>query len=232
VCFGTAWAICAAILGVCFAGLGVAVRQDWLGILIDKRNKISLSHVQVVLWTWLLVSAMAAAVLVTGRIDFTMNPHLYALMGITIGSLSGTVIVKGTKAGQVPHEYFQTPTAPADLSPGVAGKSNPLAAPDRMGVLNAGPKGGHQWADMVKGDEYIDRHTVDIGKVQMLLFTLLAVGGYGLAVWHYGTGFTPGGKAFTFPDLSEAMVTLLGISHAGYLTTKATPKTPKATPGT
>jgi hypothetical protein len=60
----------------------------------------------------------------------------------------------------------------------------------------------------------------------MLLFTLVLVFAYAVMMAHGFTKVagTPDPDAIlSLPRLSEGMVALLGISHAGYLTNKAVP---------
>ena len=95
--FETAWLVSAIVIVGCFAGLGVWISRHPLGILIDGRNKMSLSRLQLVLWTVLLISAFTAVALVFQTSDITLPQEVWALMGISVGSTAGSVIVKGTK---------------------------------------------------------------------------------------------------------------------------------------
>ncbi|MEM9048671.1 MAG: hypothetical protein AAGC92_08115 [Pseudomonadota bacterium] len=58
--------------------------------------------------------------------------------------------------------------------------------------------------------------TVDIGKLQMLLITLAVWASYAYALWEWKLA-THGDS---MPEISGGVVTLIGISHAGYLTVK------------
>src|SRR5215212_12078268 len=49
------------ILAVFVFGVGRALTGTWKSLLIDGRNKQSLSRLQLVLWTWLVTSSIAAA---------------------------------------------------------------------------------------------------------------------------------------------------------------------------
>jgi hypothetical protein len=133
---------------------------------------------------------------------------VWALMGISIGSTAGAVIVNGTKANQNP----------------AASMIHSAAATNRRGLLatNSLPSAA-RWSDLFKGDELVDCSSVDISKVQMFFFTVAVLYAYTGTLWSL-TPATDGSVAF--PNLSTSLVTLLGISHAGYLTVKAAPKTP------
>jgi hypothetical protein len=60
----------------------------------------------------------------------------------------------------------------------------------------------------------------------MFLFTVVLVLGYGLAVGDMLDESTAPFAAL--PAVDEGVVTLLAISHAGYLTRKALPSTPES----
>ena len=95
---------------------------------------------------------------------------------------------------------------------------------NRRGILpiNPQPKDA-RIADLFMGDELTNHNYVDISKVQLFFFTLAAISGYFYTLWRYSW---PQDGAIVFPDFSVSLVTLLGISHTGYLTVKAAPKTP------
>jgi hypothetical protein len=89
------------VIGVCIAGRA-------MGLLIDSRNRISLSTFQTILWTVILLSAfftVAAALMQTeGQLDYAFNialdQRLWALMGISVTTLAGTPLVKDVKSGR------------------------------------------------------------------------------------------------------------------------------------
>ena len=73
-------------------------------------------------------------------------------------------------------------------------------------------------SDMFQGDEVVDTAYVDLPKVQMFYFTVIGIVAYGYAV-HTAMANVYTQEAFSLPD---ALVALLGISHAAYLTSKTT----------
>jgi hypothetical protein len=208
------------VIGVLLMLIGGLIKHHPLGILIDPRNKLSLSRLQVVLWTLLIVSAFSAIALQSGNVAIYMDPELWALMAISTGSAAGAVIIKSTKAGQDPD-----PTATAVKAAPAAATAAPL------GVLVKAAK--PRFSDLFKGEEIVDSDYVDISKVQMFFFTVASIVGYTTALAHNdfcrsleaGNGAADGYTLF-FPPVSTALVTLIGISHAGYLTVKAAPHTP------
>ena len=74
------------------------------------------------------------------------------------------------------------------------------------------------WSDMFKGDYTNNAGQLDLGKVQMLYFTIVVLVVYTVALVSL---FVSTEEIHQFPALSEGMVALLGISNGGYLLTKA-----------
>lgn len=86
-----------------------------------------------------------------------------------------------------------------------------------------------KFSDIFYGDETGNVNSVALDKVQMFFFTIAILLAYGVAI---GTLLQQADLlinplGFDFPALSSSMVTLLGISHAGYLTVKSADKTKK-----
>lgn len=201
------WIVNFIVILVVYIILGVWINKTPWGILIDSRQKMSLSRFQLALWTLLLLSALFAVAWAHKTLAIELKSEVWALMGITIGSGAGAVIVKGTKEGKEPASAVRAA----------------IGATPRVGVLHQNQQVSQaSLADMFKGEEVGDHDYIDIGKVQMFFFTLAAVLGYAGALW--GWKFAAG--ALAFPPISQELLIVLGISHAGYLTIKSAPKTP------
>jgi len=82
--------------------------------------------------------------------------------------------------------------------------------------------------NMFTGDEVGNRRALDMGKVQMFFFTILVVLAYGMSLG--GLFLTTTGQIDAFPTLSESILVLLAISHAGYLAYKGVSHTETITP--
>ncbi|MFI5531774.1 hypothetical protein ACIA8O_24895 [Kitasatospora sp. NPDC051853] len=205
-----AWVISAA-LGVLLAiGLGVTIGRGPLGILIDRRGRYSLTHLQVVLWTLVVVSLIAGVVMgrlvegVEDALDLTLPAQVLGVLGISVGSAVTAKVIK-TNAD----------VRRADV---VAASSRKLKDPPRLAQVV-----------LVEEGPLADR-LVDVAKFQNLVFTVVVLAGYvGAAVVHLRSAANPAAVT-SLPDFSSTFVTLLGISHAGYLTGKAVPsgETPAA----
>lgn len=174
-------------------GLGVAGRV-W-GVLIDDRNALSISRLQLVLWTLLVLSAYLAAVLTRlaaaapDPLAVAIPEPLWWLMGISTTSLVGTPLIRSAKATR------------------------------GLVVAKATP-GEARWTDLFKGEETGNADQPDMGKIQMFYFTIIIVITYVLAV---GRAFQGGSPLDHLPPVDASMLALLGISHAGYLINKGVP---------
>ncbi|MDD1657801.1 MAG: hypothetical protein LUQ41_04990 [Methanomicrobiales archaeon] len=85
--------------------LGVFISGRRLGILIDSRNRMSLSTFQTILWTVIILSAfftVAAALVQKDRagdaFNIALDQQLWTLMGISITTLAGTPLLKDVKS--------------------------------------------------------------------------------------------------------------------------------------
>jgi hypothetical protein len=76
-------------------------------------------------------------------------------------------------------------------------------------------------ADLFAGDDIENDAYVDIGKIQMFLFTLILVVAYAVDIGKVLTAAGANSAIDKFPDLDPGMLALLAISHAGYLSYKA-----------
>lgn len=80
------------------------------------------------------------------------------------------------------------------------------------------------WGDMFRSEVVGKEKAVDLAKVQMFFFTIVVVFAYATAIY----GLLAKEAALTnplgvdFPTFSSSLNALLGLSHAGYLTVKAT----------
>jgi hypothetical protein len=81
------------------------------------------------------------------------------------------------------------------------------------------------FTDIFTGEELGNCGRLDLGKVQMFIFTLIAVVSFVSTLSGSMAANAVTVKTFTFPTLSDGLVALLGISHAGYLVDKAVDNT-------
>jgi hypothetical protein len=100
-----------------------------------------------------------------------------------------------------------------------------VAATEAEGLLhrNASPAEA-SWVDLVRGEEIGNYKLVDMSKVQMLFFTVVVVATYAgaiIALLYNVTYMQKPPAELAFPEFSETLNALLGISHGTYLSVKA-----------
>lgn len=193
------------------AVLGLSINKRLFGVLIDARGKMSLSRLQLSLWTILIVSTLFSVSIAHKTMNIIVPAEIWALMGISLGSAASAVIVKGVKSVQEPSDSFLNKIA---------------LTQNHIGLLHANTDiKSAKFIDMFKGDEVSEFEYIDISKVQMFFFTLAAWMGYVSTI--YSHKFVGDAGLITFPALSTGIVTLIGVSHTGYIAIKASDKTPK-----
>ena len=225
------WIIILGLMIFFFGLLGRSYGElRWSKILIDDRKQMSLSRFQLVLWTLVILSAYLAIVL--GRIhaiDITdpsasaalqsamiiaMPWQLIALLGISLTAVAGTSLILGTKKG-----IELTPDRASDIQDMLDKKNrrNEGTVCENKEIKDA------NFTDMFKGDEVADCATINMAKVQMFFFTIVIVVAYSLIILNLMIVKPP--VELAFPEFSQELVTVLGLSNAGYLTEKAVPST-------
>lgn len=204
------------------AVLGMYWYHSPLGILIDERNVMSLSRLQSVLWTVVVVGSYLVIVLErvkTGGIAEPLNIEidwtLWTLMGISTASLVASPFILNNKKNKEPSSSNQVQAAA--LSLGITAEELKQTC---EGILYKKSAPEHaDFMDIFQGDELADMAHLDIAKVQMFIFTMIAAISYAILQYHILITTEPG-NIVSLPVLSEGFLTILGISHAGYLTSK------------
>jgi hypothetical protein len=121
------WAISILITVLLLAIAGHEINDQWFGVLIDTRNKLSLARLQITLWTILVLTAYVtialARILAMMRneltqaqaLDIKFPPELILAMGISAASFAGSSLIKRTKT-------VRTTTIEAKATPAAAQK--------------------------------------------------------------------------------------------------------------
>lgn len=208
--------------------LGHNISGRAAGILINERKLMSLARFQMVLWTIILLSAYLAAAIariksgsIMDALSITLDQNLLGLMGISTVSLVGSPLIQANKKAETPKPEAVT-KAGEDLI-----EDQGEIAKNSQGVLYCNDEvKDAQLSDMFQGDEIGDTAFVNVAKVQMFFFTVIAALSYGMDLykWIAGPDFIQNSGAF--PLLSAGLIAILGISHAGFLANKATTHTP------
>jgi hypothetical protein len=99
------WVAVMILFVIFLAMVGVCISGRPLGLLIDSRNRVSLSTFQTILWTVVILSAFftVAAILLqagkgTSAFDIALDQQLWALMGISVTTLAGTPLIRDVKS--------------------------------------------------------------------------------------------------------------------------------------
>jgi hypothetical protein len=206
---------------ICIIGWKVNKRPS--GVLIDERNKFSLSRLQILSWTLIVLSAFATACLYNiwhnnpNPLGIAVPEELWLLMGISTAALVGSPLILNSKTKGKPDKKER------DRNKGILKSKDPSEAAKQTNKNTLMVKKDPQDAsvsDMFRGDETGNFAQVDISKIQLFYITILLLLSYLIAL---GKLLASDPGSFTqFPVVDSSMVALLGISNAGYLTYKGT----------
>ena len=200
--------------------IGNKINKRYSGVLIDERNKYSLSRFQIVVWTVIVLSAYATACIynmwnnIQNPLSIAIPEELWLLMGISTTSLVGSPLILSTKTGKP--DKKERDRNKRILNPKKVPKDEKQTNKNLI-MVNETPQGASV-SDMFRGDETGNFAQIDISKVQLFYFTLLLVIVYTVALANKFI-YDPG-KITEFPPLDMGMIALFGISNAGYLTYK------------
>jgi hypothetical protein len=189
------------VLFACLAGR--ASGKGWFGILIDGRGRYSLNHLQIVLWSLLVLSTLLALFIYRRpplALSLEIPKTLLLLMGISVGSAATAGAVKSGKEVRNAAVQKQGVLPAAAVVPG--GQVVLPPRPAQVVLQEEGP--------------LIDQ-VVDVTKFQNLIITLVIAGVYVTLLIDRANSGSPG-----FPNLDVVpnLLWLLGLSHAGYLAGK------------
>ncbi len=171
-------------------------------LLTDERGRWSLARLQLLAWTGFLLPTIWTMVLLkfqaeaTDPLDLGMDDNLWALLGISAVSLIGSPILLARKR-------TSGTLAPRGTAAAAAGSPS-----EDSGDVS----------DLYLGEETATENVIDISRVQMLLFTAMALLVYFIACWR-DLAKVPA-EFLKLPPMSANLVTLIGISHATYLAAK------------
>ncbi len=216
--FYVAWFLSALALIVIATLVGYAAKDNLLGLLIDERDRFSLNHLQITMWTILVLSTLGAVFISNGfdAAGLAIPRELLILMGISVGSAVGAGAVKSSKdadgsgARVARHGKIElTNEGVQRYQAALRAKAPPSAqsAPSTQSVPNSRPT-PQRVAQMFLEEEGDQADEVtSITKFQNLVFTLVTGTAYVVLV----------AKTQFYPELPEEVLWLIGISHAGYL---------------
>ncbi len=220
---GLNWLVTAAAMFLFCVVLGLHSKGNPLGILINERNLKSLSRFQMLLWTIIILSAyftMALARIkdssITDPLAIAIDWHLWALMGISTTSLVSTPMIYSVKKRKEPGQLEK------ELEKNAAAfkESTTEVDSNRQGLLYGNSNiSDARFADLFEGDELDNTAYIDMSKVQMFFFTIIAALSYTVLLYSMITSKDLS-NLDKFPALSEGLIAILAISHGGYLSFK------------
>ncbi len=85
------------------------------------------------------------------------------------------------------------------------------------------------FTDMFEGDEIQNAAYIDVGKLQMFFFTVIVAVTFAAQVFQLISSADLTAEGIALPTVHEGLLTLMGISNAGYLANKGVDRT-KAKP--
>jgi hypothetical protein len=228
-CLRAAW-ITALILLIAFLLVAASgITGHTYGVLIDERNKMSLSRFQAVAWTIMVLSAFLASAFwniennMIAPLSIAVPPELWVLMGISATSLVGSPLIKSTKKEDTPNDKELAQTKEQLNARGI--NKDQVEAKGVLAV-NTDPNFA-RWADLFSGEEVGNAARLELSKVQMFYFTLVLLVAYAAMLWH-SLDLSQATKMEELPAFDQGMLALLGISHAAYLANKAVPHSQKS----
>ena len=211
-----------------------------LGWLINEQNRMSLSRLQMFLWTVVVLSALLTAALFNMKAGFLDNAVAIAIpeqvwiaMGISTVSLVGSPLILKAKMDKETNKQAAEKTTSVSLLAGRTAEQRESTIEEHSsGQLDrkVKPQDARLY-DLFSGEEVGNRTVLDLTRLQNLFFTLILLGSYAAALGSLlfcASGKAPYTAFSKFPGISDGQLALLGISHAGYLASKAVDKQPEA----
>lgn len=225
------------ILGFTVLAGYIITERIW-GVLIDARNRFSLSRLQILGWTVLVLSGYLAAATFNLRagledpLAIAIPEQLWILMGISTTSFIGSPLLLSVKAtrnadrGQFKRTLELLPNEAVEHTANCETLDDETR-PVGMVLENNTPKAA-AWTDLFQGEETGNGAHLDLARVQMFFFTLILLIVYAVSL---GQSFMEGeGTITAFPIVHDSMIVLLGISHTGYLGGKMLPHSKEESP--
>jgi len=143
-------------------------------------------------------------------------PELWTLLGINTTSLVGSPLILSRKEEKKPTDLDKAagPAAAKFKEDREEVKKNSVGT-----LYGNATVADAEFTDLFEGEELGNTTSVDVSRVQMFFFTIIAGLSYAVLVWKQMRG-VPAAQLNALPDVTSGLLALLGISHAGYLASK------------
>jgi hypothetical protein len=225
------------ILGITalMVGLGLGTKGRVTGIWIDGRNRVSLARAQVTLWTIVVLSGYAAMamfnvgvlgryVMPAGDISISIFPKIPGAIASALGIAATSTMLSGLIKGFKSDATFDVAATSSFATRGAT-----FFGAGTTGLDTKRDPSQASIADLFMGEEDANADTVDVSRLQNVVITITLVLGYLAALVVAVSRIEPGPLFATpskpyfesLPDLGVAAASLLFVSHATYLVTKA-----------
>jgi hypothetical protein len=189
----------------------IATKQHPWALVMGEDGRRSTSKFQMLVWTAAVVFAFLAIYNIRFRHAASEVPafptNLMIAMGISVATAVSAKSIAVTS--QAKSDAATAAAARAAAVAGVAPALAPAPVPSQSGIF-AGDLG-----------------TPDLGKVQVVLWTLIAVGVFlsqVFALIHYFPNYCPPGAKIpctannmALPDISQTLMVLMGLGHGSYI---------------
>ncbi|MEJ1961110.1 MAG: hypothetical protein WDO56_05985 [Gammaproteobacteria bacterium] len=222
-----AWITSLLGIGGLFLQAGFEIKDRALGVLVDERNKYSLSRLQMTLWSVLVLGTLYVvfitniirSTVVKDALNVNLDWNLIVLMGISVASFITSPIALSRKTANIADDA-EVASAGREL----ADQQTLASTPGATGtvVVKQDPQDA-RIADLIRGEEVGNATVVDISRVQLLIITIVVVIAYGFSIWTQ-LAYAPG-PLIDLPELHQTLLGLILVSHASYIGGKLTPTT-------
>lgn len=211
---------------------GGGITGCWpFGWLINEQYRMSLSRLQMCLWTIVVLASFATAVSINlvnrhlqDALHVAIPADLWLLLGISTTALVASPLILADKKRQntnIPER--QRTLASMDMRYADAQSVPEQEAKARSSgqLARNTSRAEASFADLLRGEQVGNCDVVDVARLQSLFFTLILVVVYTLALLEsFELQMIDGGVISAFPDVDAAFAALLGISTTGYLAAK------------
>ena len=210
------WAAAIATVLVMLGVLGWRSKRTLAGVLVGSRNRLSLSRLQLYIWTTLVLSMflVTAAFLIGVAPRAALLPvypaEIWALLGIVIATPVASGLILKPKQEQQPSAAALTESA----------------VEHHRGVLETRTS-SDRWSflDLFTGEEVANAGEVDVSRFQSFIITVILVtifvGWCAQIFWNIepqaALQWAKWAKSGCYPPLDTTFVGLLAVSHGSYL---------------
>ncbi|WP_444997829.1 hypothetical protein [Aliikangiella sp. IMCC44359] len=229
----SSWIAIMALIVIFILCLGKKINNCYFGVLINDQNIISLSRFQMTLWTIIIISFFAALVMARVKSEMVFNPmniqipwEIWTLLGIQVSAMVGSPLIASNKGNKDAQNSQKTKDATQVVAKSL-NKSVDDVLKQSKGLLYCNPKSEEaDFSDMFKGEEVGNRHSIELARLQMFLFTVVVAAVYIASMTNMMIHGDILMESISFQPIDQGLLTLMGISNGGYLVNKNITHTP------